>query len=231
MPHLRVATWNVHGSVGFDGRRDPARQLQVLRRMDADCIAVQEFVNEHALQGGLLLDHWCESLRMHGVFARGFTRSGQEFGNAILSRHPLGDPIEHDISAPGGRRRVVLEVRMKIGTHTVRLLCVHCAVRARPRVAQYDMLLALLQQGTADLTLLAGDFNEWRAWNPGFREIARLCASGPPLATFPAIAPAVPLDRIWVHPADRLLETRVDSARPAGLASDHLPVVASVMLP
>ena len=127
--------------------------------------------------------------------------------------------------------RVVLEVVMNVADRSVRVLCVHCAVRARPRTAQYDMLLDLVREQSADVSMLVGDFNEWRAWNAGFRELSRHFATGPPLPTFPALAPAFALDRIWVHPAGRLLATHVDSARPAAYASDHLPVVASVMLP
>ena len=103
-------------------------------------------------------------------------------------------------------------------------------MRARPRTTQYAMLHDLLREHSGELTVLLGDFNEWRTWNPGFRTLAEHFGVGPPLPTFPALAPAIPLDRIWVRPAERLLATHVDAARPASYASDHLPVVATVML-
>ena len=46
--------------------------------------------------------------------------------------------------------------------------------------------------------------------------------------TFPSRAPVVGLDRIWVHPRECLIETHVDSSAPARLASDHLPLAASI---
>lgn len=230
MQQLRIATYNVHGAVGLDGRRDPARQLRILTRMGADCIALQEFVNEPTPQGEPLLDHWCKSLGMRGCIAPGFERGRQQFGNAVLTRHPTLRRAEYDISAPGGRRRIVLEVVLAVHGREVRVLCVHCAVRARPRAAQYDMLIDLVRARSADVSLLVGDFNEWRASNAAFRELSRHLSAGPARPTFPAIAPALALDRIWVSRSAGLLGTRVDSARPARYASDHLPVVASVAL-
>jgi endonuclease/exonuclease/phosphatase family metal-dependent hydrolase len=228
VPQLRIATYNVHGCVGLDGRHDPSRPLQVLRRLGADLVALQEFVNEPTPQGVPLLEHWRESLGMHGCFVPAFTRARREFGNAVLSRMPIERIVEHDISAPGGRRRVALEVRVSAGARSVRVLCVHCAVRARPRSAQYAMLADLVREPGADVAVLLGDFNEWRTWNPRFRELADHFAVGPPLPTFPAVAPAIALDRIWVRPSGLLLATHVDRERPAPYASDHLPVVATV---
>ena len=47
--------------------------------------------------------------------------------------------------------------------------------------------------------------------------------------TFPSRFPAFALDRVWVHPAARLVDIEVDRSRPARIASDHLPLVARVL--
>jgi endonuclease/exonuclease/phosphatase family metal-dependent hydrolase len=39
---LVVASYNIHGCVGRDGRRDVARVARVIERLDADIIALQE---------------------------------------------------------------------------------------------------------------------------------------------------------------------------------------------
>ena len=39
---LMLATWNIHGAVGHDGRFDPWRIAEVLKEMNADIIALQE---------------------------------------------------------------------------------------------------------------------------------------------------------------------------------------------
>jgi endonuclease/exonuclease/phosphatase family metal-dependent hydrolase len=48
IPRLRspwpvmLATWNIHGAVGHDGRFDPSRIAEVLKETNADIIALQE---------------------------------------------------------------------------------------------------------------------------------------------------------------------------------------------
>ena len=40
---MRVATYNVHGCIGTDGRHDPDRVADVITELDADVVALQEF--------------------------------------------------------------------------------------------------------------------------------------------------------------------------------------------
>ena len=230
MKHIRVVTYNVHGAVGMDRRRLPSRQLELLHRFDADCIALQEFVNYPVPGGGHLLDHWCHHLGMEGRFAPCFLRGGQEFGNAVLSRFPVKAWCEHDMSAPGAHRRVALELSLDTGPKTLNIMTVHCAVRPRARALQQAMIMALVAEAREDVRILLGDFNEWHIWNPTFRALRGHFAVGPTLPTFPAVAPALALDRIWVSPPAGLLSTQVESRPPAPYASDHLPVLATVAL-
>ena len=227
---LRIATYNVHGAVGVDRRHLPARQLEILRRINADCIALQEFVNHPAPGGGSLLDRWCDSLGMHGRFAPSFIRGGKEFGNAVLSRFAFLHHAEHDMSFAGGRRRIALDVVVDAAPHRLHLVAVHCAVRARPRACQRPLILALAREKAGDICIVLGDFNEWRTSSGLFMDLREEFECSPPLPTFPAIAPVLALDRIWVHPRHCLESTHVDRLPPAPVASDHLPVVATVHL-
>ena len=40
---LRVASYNVHGCRGWDGRRDVGRIVRILREIDADVVGLQEW--------------------------------------------------------------------------------------------------------------------------------------------------------------------------------------------
>ena len=46
-PILRVASYNVRGCLGWDGRRDVARVARILREIDADVIGLQEVELRH----------------------------------------------------------------------------------------------------------------------------------------------------------------------------------------
>jgi endonuclease/exonuclease/phosphatase family metal-dependent hydrolase len=75
-----------------------------------------------------------------------------------------------------------------------------------------------------------GDFNDWRPRMPD--ELAAFFGSAPRAPpTFPSPCPVAALDRIWAAPASMLLELVVHRSRTARIASDHLPLVATLELP
>ena len=82
MTVLRVATYNVHGHKGADGKIVTDRTFDVVRRLHADCVALQEFVNAPVPTGEPLLEQWARRLGMHAAYAPAFERGGEEFGNA-----------------------------------------------------------------------------------------------------------------------------------------------------
>jgi endonuclease/exonuclease/phosphatase family metal-dependent hydrolase len=91
-------------------------------------------------------------------------------------------------------------------------------------------VLQLLDRGTAAVTILLGDFNEWFQWGRPMRWANRRFSPMPAPATFPSHRPVLALDRIWVQPAGRLLAMAAHSSPPAHVASDHLPLVADVRI-
>jgi endonuclease/exonuclease/phosphatase family metal-dependent hydrolase len=55
--------------------------------------------------------------------------------------------------------------------------------------------------------------------------------ASPAPRTFPACAPLLSLDRVWVHPREALIDLVAIDTPAARRASDHLPVVATLRLP
>jgi endonuclease/exonuclease/phosphatase family metal-dependent hydrolase len=225
---LRVATYNVHGHKGADGKIVTERTFEIVRHLDADCVALQEFVNARAPTGETLLEQWARVLGMHGAYAAAFERGGEEFGNALLSRWPIKEQHAHDVSLRGYRRRVVLEAHVEADGVALQLMSLHLGVSPRERALQAQTLFELCSATRADLHLLLGDFNEWSRFSAVSRRLREHFDATRQLATFPARAPVVGLDRVWVHPRGRLRETRVESSPAARLASDHLPLVATI---
>ena len=231
MRHWRFATYNVHGLLGMDGRRDPARILTILKAIDADCVALQEFVDSPHAGHGSQLQHWRDTLGLsHAHFAPAFQRTGETFGNALLARLPVAAIREHDFSAPLCYRRVTLQARLQVAAGSELLVTVvHLGLSSRAKAVQRPLLEALLKADDTPHVVL-GDFNEWQPWNHTFRMLRQSFTCGPALPTFPAVAPALALDRIWVRPKARLVSTHVARQPLTRLASDHLPVVATLEL-
>jgi endonuclease/exonuclease/phosphatase family metal-dependent hydrolase len=228
MTLLRVATYNVHGHKGTDGKVVTARTLEVVRHLHADCVALQEFVNAPAPTGEPLLEHWARALGMHGAYAPAFDRGGEEFGNALLTRWPILEQHAHDVSLHGYRRRVVLEALVTVEGATLQLMSLHLGVSPRERALQAKQLFELCSATRADFHLLLGDFNEWSRFSAVSRRLRAHFDVTRQLATFPSRAPVVGLDRVWMHPRGRVREARVEVSPAARLTSDHLPLVATL---
>ena len=228
MTLLRVATYNVHGHKGADGRIVTDRTFEVVRRLRADCVALQEFVNATAPTGEPLLEQWARRLGMHAAYAPAFERGGEEFGNALLTRWPIVEQHAHDVSLQGFRRRVVLEAIVVAGGVELQLMSLHLGVSPRERALQAQRLFELCSATRGAFHLLLGDFNEWSRFSAVSRRLRVYFDVTRRLPTFPARAPIVGLDRVWVHPRGRLRETHVERSPAARLASDHLPLVATI---
>lgn len=229
---LSLLSWNVHGFVGGDGRHDLARVLAVIEAENADVVGLQE-VDCQRRRGTDAVDplaFMAERLDLCAI--AGATRHGPHgfFGNALLTRLPVASVHHWDVSVPGRERRAILDVHLRADDSHLRVLVTHFGLRAAERRGQCRTLLALLDRHPDTLTIAMGDFNEW---HPRSRTIARLDrAMGrvPVPATFPARLPLLHLDRIWVRPARHLQQVRRIDRAPARIASDHLPLVSTVVV-
>lgn len=228
MTILRVATYNVHGHKGTDGKIVTDRTFEVVRRLHADCVALQEFVDTPTPAGRSLLGHWAAMLNMHAAYAPAFERGGEQFGNALLVRWPVLEQHAHDVSLQGYRRRVVLEALVRAAGIELQLMSLHLGVSPRERAMQAKRLFDLCAATRSDVHILLGDFNEWSRFSAVSRRLRAHFDATRQIPTFPSRAPIVGLDRVWVHPRGRLRETRVDKSPAARLASDHLPLVATI---
>jgi endonuclease/exonuclease/phosphatase family metal-dependent hydrolase len=228
MTILRVATYNVHGHKGTDGKIVTDRTFEVVRHLHADCVALQEFVDTPTPTGQSLLGHWASMLDMHAAYAPAFERGGEQFGNALLVRWPVLEQHAHDVSLRGYRRRVVLEALVRAAGVELQLMSLHLGVSPRERALQAKRLFELCAGTRSDIHVLLGDFNEWSRFSAVSRRLRAHFDATRQTPTFPSRAPIVGLDRIWVHPRGRLRETRVEKSPAARLASDHLPLVATI---
>ncbi|MFO1395539.1 MAG: endonuclease/exonuclease/phosphatase family protein [Burkholderiales bacterium] len=223
---LRVATWNIHSGIGRDRRYDAARIIAVLRELRADVIALQEVASlaEH----GEFLTEVRAALGMS--IAAGPTHREGEYGNALLSRYPQTDVRRLDLAWRRTEPRGAIDATLDIGGRTVRVMTTHLGLRPAERRDQVRRLLAAIDAGTPSPLILMGDVNEWFLWGRPARWLHRDFHARPAPATFPAWRPLLALDRIWVRPM-RLLRHLAPHATPlARVASDHLPLVADLVL-
>jgi endonuclease/exonuclease/phosphatase family metal-dependent hydrolase len=229
---LTVVTWNVHGFVGADGRRDPERAAAVLAELDADVIALQE-VDAGAREADAFASLG-PALGYQAIAGPTLTRGGVGYGNLLLCRQPVQQAARLDVSQPGCEPRGAIDAWIDLAGAPVRLLATHLGLSRRERARQAAHLCGALdaEPEAARLVVLLGDLNEWRRplRGTGLAPLVRRFAARSRARTFPARAPLLALDRVLVDRREARLHPRVVAGERARRASDHLPLWAHIEL-
>ncbi len=224
---LKLATWNIRRCIGRDGTMSPERCATVLREMNADVIALQEVESRpgHELDALSYLARQIGALALPGVT---MVREDTHYGNALLTRLPPLAIRRHNLSVPGREPRAALDVDLKADGRVLQLVATHLGLRPAERRKQVRRIVPLFRPGTRDLVVLAGDLNEWLLWSRPLLELRRLFPNTPHRPSWPARAPLLSLDRIWVHPFRALRRLATHDTTLARVASDHLPLTADI---
>jgi endonuclease/exonuclease/phosphatase family metal-dependent hydrolase len=247
---LTVATWNIFGGRTWDGSRvDLDLTLAVLRRLDADLVAVQEVDRAQArshgadqarvLGEGLGMD-WRYAPALLGAPGSSLSRGwrapapgeadpgGPAYGIALLSRRPL-EAAETVLLPQRGRDepRVALVAGLADRGRRLTVAGTHLSFVPGPNVGQLRALQRHLEE-CGGPRLLLGDLNLWRPLvrllsRPGWRPLAAggTFRNRPPWSR----SPLVQIDHVLAAGAAfRPLGARIVS----GPASDHRAVVVEL---
>lgn len=231
---LRILTYNIRHGQGSDGRLDLDRLARIIRDLNPDLVALQEVDRRTRRAGGV--DQAIEIGRLTGMqalFGRAMDFEGGQYGEVILSRHPLVTSAIHPLPCQAdSESRCALEARIRlpdnielrfIGTHLDHL------TDEAGRILQAGAIAGLFSRDSRAPMILAGDMNA----QPGSAPIRILAetwldtGADRPLLTFPADNPVEKIDYIFVKPAAcwRILGIRTIEEK---VASDHLPLLATL---
>jgi endonuclease/exonuclease/phosphatase family metal-dependent hydrolase len=223
---LRFASYNIHLGIGRDGIFRPERTAAVIDELDADVVALQEV--SLGGPGFDMLDYLRRKCGLNAIAGPTLLSSRGEFGNAILTRLHHGEVQRWDLSVGVFEPRGAIDTRVAHGGHSLRVIATHLGLRPGERRRQIRQLLKIIETDNRFPTVLLGDVNEWFLWGRPLRWMHRHFKRTPAPPTFPAGRPLFALDRIWVEPRSALQRIRVHASATARIASDHLPIVASV---
>jgi endonuclease/exonuclease/phosphatase family metal-dependent hydrolase len=248
---LRVATYNIQAGAGMDRRFDVARTAEAIRGLHADVVGLQE-VDVHwsaRSQWRDLATELAQQLDMRVFFAPIYSLEPlepglprREFGNAVLSRYPIMDARNHQITrlstqvpnpvpemAPGFPEVVVNARGVRVHVYVT-----HLDFRADPAVREMQVadMVRIMDRWPGRRQVLLGDLNArpdapelgplwavlddaWAVANPSEQGL-----------TFPASLPDRRIDYVTVN-----ARVHVRGATVVGTqASDHLPVVADLVM-
>jgi endonuclease/exonuclease/phosphatase family metal-dependent hydrolase len=221
-PFLRVATYNIHRGRGLDGRVSVRRIAEVLDEIEADVIGIQEVYGTQA-------EHLAHELDMRLVTGVTVHREGDAYGNAILTRLPLQGADTFDLSVRTREARGGIRVDLDFHDHIIHVFNVHLGLGRRERATQVKWLVErhALWDARTGPRIVIGDLNEWFPGSVAHALRSEL-TSLRPRRTHPAWLPLWALDRIYWDHALRVETLRVHRTRLSRVASDHLPLVATL---
>ncbi|HYX66263.1 MAG TPA: endonuclease/exonuclease/phosphatase family protein [Burkholderiales bacterium] len=217
---LRIASYNVHGCVGADGRKDASRIAEVIAELQCDTVGLQEV--------DYRLDYIAMRLGMQAVPGLTLLRHDGPFGNALLTRRRVLAVRRLAFGYGRHEPRNALDVDLEVGGAPLRVIVTHLGLFAAERRYQMRKLLALLRDSPRERIIVLGDMNEWLPLSRPLRWLNGILGASVAERSFPSRWPLFALDRVWVRPRHSLLAFQAHRSMLAAAASDHLPVKAIV---
>ena len=234
---FRVMTYNIHKGVGgVDRRYRLARIIETLAFYKPDIALLQEVTDGVPRSGHhQQIDVLGETLGFqHRTYQPNVTLRNGTHGNAILSRFPLSDihDIDLTIRLKKRRRSLAAKCHLAIGKHTSPLFVYnfHLGLASFERNIQIRRFLAdttLQKVKKTSPVVAAGDFNDlWGTLGKRFLEPEGFKIASGLSKTFPAFRAVRPLDHIFFRGNLTLHRCFPSRTKLAKRASDHLPIIA-----
>ncbi len=243
---LRIATFNIHkGVTNFNARFALHGQRELIRKLQADIVFLQEVRDEHA-HHSKRFKAWPEAGQAEFLadavwpdyaYGKNSVYPAGHHGNALLSKYPIIKTTNEDISAHATEERGMLHSEIEVPGWDMPLhcICVHLGLFARWRRKQLLDVRNRIESTVPPNAplIIAGDFNDW-----GMRS-GRLFAQGlhlrevfehmdsKPARSFPSWLPMLRLDRIYVR-GFHVKHVQVHSGLQFAKLSDHAALTATL---
>lgn len=170
---LNVLTMNMHMGFGIFNRRFILPELrEAVRTVSADIVFLQEVHGEHQSHARSVKD-WptisqyeflADSMWNDFAYGRNAVYPDGDHGNALLSKYPIIQHENLDISIHGTEQRGLLHCILEVPyAGRVHAVCVHLGLRESHRRQQLNLLAELMERlPEGEPVIVAGDFNDWR---------------------------------------------------------------------
>ena len=242
---LNVLTMYMHMGFGIFNRRFILPELrEAVRTVSAVIVFLQEVHGEQQSHARKVKD-WptisqyeflADSMWSDFAYGRNAVYPDGDHGNALLSKYPIIQHENLDISIHGTEQRGLLHCILEVPhAGRVHAVCVHLGLRESHRRQQLKLLNELMARiPEGEPVIVAGDFNDWRRradaslQGSGLHEVF-VERFGAPAKSFPARWPLLCLDRIYVRNATSH-RPKVLSSRPWSHLSDHAPLAVELTL-
>jgi len=235
---IQIVTYNIHKGIGgIDRRYRPQRIIETLQHYEPDIILLQEVDDGVPRSSGdRQVELFADAMEMgYHAYQRNVSLTTGHYGNAILSRYPLTDIQNIDLTIPLKKKRRALFCRCHIQDRTLVLINCHLGLAGFERIMQAgkilnDNLFMNVHQTTP--TIVGGDFND--VWGTLYKRCMAPAGFSPVskhASTFPAFMPMRQLDNMYYRGQIKFIHSFPGRTDVAQQASDHLPLIADFDFP
>jgi endonuclease/exonuclease/phosphatase family metal-dependent hydrolase len=163
---IRVVSYNIHKGRSATGSRESLADLRLgLYNLRPDLLFLQEVQGRNELHSRLDAQHESlgAALCMNTAYGCNAVRAQTDHGNALLSRYPILEHENQDISDHKLEQRGLLHALVQIQDTQVHCIVVHLGLFAGGRSRQVAALVERIKRLVPDdePVLVAGDFNDW----------------------------------------------------------------------
>ncbi len=236
---LKVMTYNIHEGFGANNRLDLEAVLATIQPWNPDILVLQE------VDMGVVMTGWVDQARWLAqrlnMYLAPITDTESTWqGDVILSKYPIIN-YEELILPSSEETDTLLKATIDVGTDTVTVFGVHFTVMSPASRLQQATLAFPYIDAVSGLKIWAGDFNidayTTNATDQGiltnilsrFNDTFDIVPGGSRYGNCTSTSwdPTERIDYVFVSNGITVDEHRVVSS----LASDHLPVMATLQLP
>ena len=166
MSMIRVVSYNIHKGRSLAGRQSLNALRLGLHGIHADIMFLQEVQGRNEKHGAQHAQHESLAAALHMQVAYGCNavRDLTDHGNALLSRFPILEYENQDISDHRMEQRGLLHGRIDIHGREVHCFVVHLGLFAGGRMRQIQLMADRINRLVPEHVpiLIAGDFNDWK---------------------------------------------------------------------
>lgn len=246
---FRVLSYNIHKGFTARNRAFVLKEIRdSIRTVSPDFVFLQEVIGEHSGHRDRI-DDWpqesqfeymADEIWPHFAYGKNAVYDEGHHGNAILSKYPIIDWENEDVSTSALERRGILHATVAPFRDRPRLhlICTHFGLFDNDRKAQALRLCERIRKKVdpMDPVIAGGDFNDWTLrLSPILHRQAALeeayhLRHNRHARTFPARMPVLRLDRIYFHGL-AVRTARCLRSDPWRRLSDHAPLLATFEWP
>ncbi len=238
----KFVTYNIHKAIGNDRKYRPERIVEILRELDADFIALQEVDhNVPRSSNEDLAKLLAEALEMQYALGLNVKLSRGAYGNATLSKHPIVGSRNMNITWGIKKRRGCLVTHIQLPKKKELVIFnIHLGLAAFERMFQIKRVLdSHSLTGLKHLPqIILGDTNDHNhrltpvMESAGFHDTVNGETGHHTFPSFTprSMRPLLRLDKIFFNDQLAVTDHKVVVNSRTRVASDHLPLTASLKL-